>query len=149
VLAVLALPRSSELFLVLLRSAVLLMSISGAVKQSYVLPSAAAGGGGGGATFASASGAPVASSSRSAAAAAAAAAAQPELTCMCLSPACKWLYAAAEDGKIYAWALASGALAMEPGAAAHSKAAKGLAMHPHRPLLASWGEEGLVKSWKP
>ncbi len=76
---------------------------------------------------------------------------QPELVAMALSPTGKWLYGGTDGGAVWAWEAATGAVAHRPlpGQRAHRGALVGLAAHPWRALLLSWGTEGDVKSWLP
>ena len=75
----------------------------------------------------------------------------PELVAMALSPTGKWLYGGTDGGCVWAWEAATGAVAHRPlpSQRAHRGAVVGLAAHPWRALLLSWGTEGDVKSWLP
>jgi WD40 repeat-containing protein SMU1 len=88
---------------------------------------------------------------RQGAAAQAPGAAPQELVAMALSPTGKWLYGGTDGGCVWAWEAATGAVAHRalPSQRAHRGAVVGLAAHPWRALLFSWGTEGDVKSWLP
>ena len=72
---------------------------------------------------------------------------------LAVSPTGKFVYAGLCEGSraIYGWEVATGAavggVGRSGGAAAHDKGVAGLAAHPIRPVLVSWGEEGVLKSW--
>eukprot|EP00658_Telonema_sp_P-2_P054617 TRINITY_DN4344_c0_g1_i4.p1 TRINITY_DN4344_c0_g1~~TRINITY_DN4344_c0_g1_i4.p1 ORF type:complete len:534 (-),score=154.11 TRINITY_DN4344_c0_g1_i4:158-1759(-) len=65
-----------------------------------------------------------------------------------ITPQGNFLYAVAEDQTMYCFALPSGRLEHMLNNV-HSKAVTGLSHHPHRNLVATFSEEGLLKLWKP
>ncbi len=68
---------------------------------------------------------------------------------LAVSPTGRYVYAGLAEGSraIYAWDVATGAALTRRFTGAHDKGVAGLAVHPIRPVLVSWGEEGVVKSW--
>lgn len=57
-----------------------------------------------------------------------------------------WLHCVAEDSRLYCFELSSGKLVHT--LKAHDKDVIGLAMHPHRTLVATWADDGTLKLWR-
>jgi WD40 repeat-containing protein SMU1 len=136
VLAALPAPGEGGGLLVLPRGAAIhWLAPNGEVIRSFSIGGDGGGGGGGGGEApAGGGGAPA-----------------PELVAMALSPTGKWLYGGTDGGCVWAWEAATGAVVHRPlpSQRAHRGAVVGLAAHPWRALLLSWGTEGDVKSWLP
>jgi len=56
-----------------------------------------------------------------------------------------WLHCVAEDSRLYCFELASGSVGHS--LKAHDKDVIGLAIHPHRNVVATWADEGTLKLW--
>jgi hypothetical protein len=67
----------------------------------------------------------------------------------------RYVYSGLGEGSrgIYGWevatgaSVAAGAVAAGASGGAHERGVAGLLAHPQRPVLVSWGEEGVMKSW--
>ncbi|CAM9835183.1 unnamed protein product [Chrysoparadoxa australica] len=64
----------------------------------------------------------------------------------CASPKGQWLYCAASDGTMHCFDVSTGELKSELKVC--DKDVLGLAHHPHRNLIATYSDEGVLKLWK-
>lgn len=64
-----------------------------------------------------------------------------------VSPRGEWLYCAGEDAKLHAVSVASGRA--EHSLKAGDKELIGVAHHPHRNVIATWGFDGKLRLWVP
>ncbi|CAM9091239.1 unnamed protein product, partial [Phaeothamnion confervicola] len=71
-----------------------------------------------------------------------------DLVCARPSPRGKWVYACGEDGILYCFAAETGELDRTLTVTAPDMEVAGLAHHPHRNMLATFGAEGILKLWK-
>ena len=69
------------------------------------------------------------------------------ISCYAVSPKGKYLYAVAEDKVMYCFNIDSGSV--EHVMKLHKSDVLGMALHPHRNIFASYGDDGTVKLWKP
>jgi WD40 repeat-containing protein SMU1 len=69
-----------------------------------------------------------------------------DFTSACVSPHGNYLYCVGEDFTLYCFNLATRKL--DQVVKVHEKSCIGLAHHPHRNLLATYSEEGMMKIWK-
>lgn len=58
----------------------------------------------------------------------------------------QWIHAVAEDSQLYCFEVGEGKL--QHLLKAHEKDVIGLAMHPHRTLVATWADDGTLKLWR-
>jgi WD40 repeat-containing protein SMU1 len=58
----------------------------------------------------------------------------------------QWIHAVAEDSQLYCFDVGEGKL--QHLLKAHEKDVIGLAMHPHRTLVATWADDGTLKLWR-
>jgi len=63
-----------------------------------------------------------------------------------ISPQGGWLHCVAEDSHLYCFEMAEGKL--EHLLKVHDKDVIGVAVHPHRNLVATWADEGTLKLWR-
>lgn len=70
-----------------------------------------------------------------------------DIVCSTLSPRGDYLYCVTEDSTLFAFNLTLGTL--ENTLKLHEKDTIGVTHHPHRNLLASFGDDGTLKLWKP
>lgn len=73
---------------------------------------------------------------------------QGEFICSTVSPKGEWLYAVTEDRTLYCFSLTSGQIEhIIPQV--HEREVIGLHHHPHRNMVVSHADDGLVKMWIP
>ncbi|CAN0016380.1 unnamed protein product [Discosporangium mesarthrocarpum] len=72
--------------------------------------------------------------------------AQGDFTCACLSPKGRWVYCIGEDGEMLCFDSSTGVV--ERTVKVFDKEAIGIAHHPHRNLVATFGSESILKLWK-
>ncbi len=65
---------------------------------------------------------------------------------MSASAWCRWVHCVGEDSQLYSFELADGKLQHQMKA--HDKDVIGVAVHPHRNLVATWADEGTLKLWR-
>ena len=70
------------------------------------------------------------------------------IVCAAASPRGRWAYCVTEDGALHAFDIATGLLEHSMTVATKGAAPIGLAHHPHRNLLLTFSDDGLVKMWK-
>jgi len=69
------------------------------------------------------------------------------LVCAVVSPQGHWLYCGGEDGTLYAFNVESGQL--DHVLEASDREIISIAHHPHRNLIATVNDAGMLKLWKP
>ena len=70
-----------------------------------------------------------------------------DFLCSLVTPRGKFVYCLGEDSTVYCFGTESGKL--EHLLRAHEAGAIGMAQHPHRNLIATWADDGHIRTWVP
>lgn len=70
-----------------------------------------------------------------------------DITCACASPRGHWVYICTEDGKLHCFNVESASLD-KTLSVGEGEEVSGIAHHPHRNLLVTFGKEGMLKLWR-
>jgi len=68
-----------------------------------------------------------------------------DFLCSLVTPRGKYIYCLGEDSTIYCFSSETGKL--EHIISTHESGAIGMTLHPHRNMIATWGEDGTVRTW--